>query len=79
VKDLAPGKKLRLQFAVIAKTKAAALDCHEVTWSPRRIERTKQIVRQVWRAIEARHFYPAPSPMNCPTCPFREPCRAWPR
>lgn len=77
VKDLMPGKKLRLQFAVITKAKVPLLDCHVVAWSPRRIERTRQVVRQVWRAIEAGCFYPAPSPMQCPTCPFREPCRHW--
>jgi len=36
-----------------------------------------KFVEHVWRAIEAGHFYPAPSAMNCPACPFRDACRAW--
>jgi hypothetical protein len=36
-----------------------------------------QAVEHTRRAIEARRFYPAPSPMNCPTCPFRSECNAW--
>ena len=70
-------KPLRLQFAVVTKTKTSVVECHEVELNAGRLERTKSVVRQVWSAIEARNFYPAPSPMNCSTCPFREPCRSW--
>jgi hypothetical protein len=31
----------------------------------------------VWRAIEDQHFYPAPSPTQCPACGYRDACRAW--
>jgi CRISPR/Cas system-associated exonuclease Cas4 (RecB family) len=31
----------------------------------------------VWRAIQAGQFFPSPSPLNCHSCPYREPCRAW--
>ena len=31
----------------------------------------------IFFAIEAEHFYPSPSPLNCPGCPYRKPCRAW--
>ena len=77
VRRLAPSKKLRLQFAVVTKAKEPSFDLHEVAAAPQQIERTKKIVELVWKAIEARSFFPAPSPMQCPTCPFREPCRAW--
>ncbi|HWA98970.1 MAG TPA: PD-(D/E)XK nuclease family protein [Pirellulales bacterium] len=66
-----------MQFAVLTKTKQPAIDVHEVRAEPNQIDRVKRLVERVWRAIDAEVFYPAPSPMNCPTCPFREPCRMW--
>jgi putative RecB family exonuclease len=76
-RDLAPGKRLRIEFAVLTKTKEAAIDRHSCLPNPRRTERTKRVVERVWRAIAAGNFYPAPSPMNCAGCPFRAPCTAW--
>ena len=76
-KSLAPRKRLRLQFAVISKTKTPTVDLYEVPVDAKQIDRTKRIVERVWQAIEAESFYPAPSPMQCPTCPFRKPCREW--
>jgi CRISPR/Cas system-associated exonuclease Cas4 (RecB family) len=76
-KALSDGKPLRLGFAVLTKTRFPDLTVHAVPVAPRQVERTKQVVERVWRAIEAGHFYPAPSAMNCPSCPYREPCRAW--
>ncbi|MCE9603306.1 MAG: PD-(D/E)XK nuclease family protein [Planctomycetia bacterium] len=77
VRDFAPRKRLRLQFAVITKTKEPSIDLLEVAIDRKRIDRTKRVMERVWKAIEAKSFYPAPSAMQCPTCPFREPCRKW--
>ncbi|MBW3599913.1 MAG: PD-(D/E)XK nuclease family protein [Planctomycetes bacterium] len=77
VRQLAPGKSVRLEFAVLTKAKSPAVDRHRVSLDPHRIQRTRRIVERVWRTIEAGHFYPAPSPMNCPSCPYRRPCRDW--
>lgn len=77
VRNFAARKKLRLQFAVVTKNKTPSMDLHEVPVDAKRIDRTKRIVERVWRAIESRTFYPAPSAMNCKGCPFRVPCRAW--
>jgi putative RecB family exonuclease len=77
VKSLAPQKRLRLQFAVLTKTKEPAVDLHTVPVDAKQIDRTKRIVEQVWRAIDSKVFFPAPSPMHCPSCSFREPCRNW--
>lgn len=76
-RTLVPRKRLRLRFAVMTKAKRPAIDLHEVPADQRQIDRTKRIVERVWRAIEAGHFYPAPSPTQCPGCPFRVPCRKW--
>lgn len=77
VKPLAPRKRLRLEFAVLSKAAKSCLDLHEVPVDQAQIDRTKRIVERVWRAIDKAIFYPAPSPAQCPTCPFREPCRQW--
>lgn len=76
--ELAPDKPVRTEFVVITKTKEPAVDCHVVVADGRRLDRTKQVVAAVWRAIEGRHFYPSPSAMQCPGCPYREACQSWP-
>ncbi len=78
VRRLVPGKALRLQFAVITKTKEPTVELHEVEYSAARVERTRQVLRRVWGAIESGTVYPAPSVLGCASCPFREPCRVWP-
>jgi CRISPR/Cas system-associated exonuclease Cas4 (RecB family) len=75
--SLADGKPLRLEFAVLTKTKTPELAIHPVAIGPSQVERTKRLAERVWRAIQAGHFYPNPSPLNCGNCPYRGPCRAW--
>ena len=78
VGDFAPGKPIRIEFAVFTKTKEVAIQRHTALVQSQHVSRMKRIVERVWRAIEAEHFYPAPSQMACGGCPFREPCRTWP-
>ena len=42
-----------------------------------RIERTKRVIASTWRAMQSGHVYPAPSPLHCSSCAYREPCRQW--
>ena len=77
VRQLAPGKALRVEFAVLTKTKLPSAERHGFLVDPTQVERTKATVARVWWAIEAEHFYPAPSAMGCAACPFRQPCRQW--
>ena len=78
--DIKTGKKTILHYLLkpIIKTKEAAIDRHTMPVETVRLDRTKRLVARVWRAIEAEHFYPAPSPMACGGCPFRELCRKGP-
>ncbi len=78
VRRIVPGKSLRLQFAVITKTKEPSVELHDVAYSSTRVERTRQSLRRIWGAIESGIVYPAPSLLGCGGCPFREPCRVWP-
>ncbi len=77
VRELADGRPLRLEFVVLTKTKVPSVTRHPVAYDARQVERTKHTVEHVWHAIEAGHFYPNPSSMLCPTCPFRQPCANW--
>ena len=76
--DFAPSKPIRVEFTVLTKTKDVQVEQHRAMADPRSIDRARRVAERVWRAIEAEHFYPAPSPMNCGSCPFRKPCREWP-
>jgi CRISPR/Cas system-associated exonuclease Cas4 (RecB family) len=75
--SLANGRPVHLEFVVLTKTKVPSVTRHPVAYDPRQVERTKRVVERIWRAIQGGHFYPAPSPMQCPSCPFRAPCAQW--
>ena len=76
-RELAGGKPVRLQFAVLTKTKRPSMELYTVEPNRQQLVRSRRIVEKVWKAIDAGHFYPSPSPMSCPGCPYREPCRKW--
>ena len=71
------GRKIRLQYAVVSKTKEPVLEIHEVEFDPERLKRTKAVFREVWNAISTGAIYPAPNPMNCHTCGYKTACREW--
>lgn len=77
VQPLADGRPVGLQFAVLTKTKVPSLVLHEVPADAQKIDRAKGVVQRVWNAIQAGHFYPNPSILNCSTCPYRKPCEQW--
>ncbi len=76
VQELAD-KPIRLQFAVITKTKQPEVAIHTVTPDPLRIERIRQLIQRVWAGIQTGNFYPVPNAMNCPTCGYRDRCAQW--
>jgi len=76
-RSLAPDKTLVCRFIVITKAKTPIVEQHTVPVDPQRVERTKAVVGRVWKAIAAGSFYPAPSPIACGSCAFREPCQQW--
>ena len=76
-KDFAPGKPVQLEFVILTKAKEPVVDRHLMPVDPSQVTRTKRVVENVWRAIDSNCFYPAPSAMNCPGCPYREQCRNW--
>lgn len=76
-KDFAPSKPVKLEFVILTKAKEPVVDRHLMPVSPAHVTRTKRVVERVWQAIDGGSFYPAPSAVNCPSCPYREQCRAW--
>ncbi len=68
---------IRIEWVVLTKTKNPAAEKHSLAPCTRKIAWTKAMVRRVWDAIVAGRFYPSPSSMNCPSCPFRKTCDQW--
>ena len=74
--DLA-SKPVQLSFVVLTKTKTPDVSVHDVPFDDRLLERTLNIIEHVWKSITAGNFYPVPTVMNCPSCPYRKRCAAW--
>lgn len=68
---------IAIRFVVITKTKEPKIEAREVTVNPDRIERSKIIIRQVFKAMHHGVVYPNPSPMNCSGCSFQRRCAEW--
>lgn len=73
---LVPEKPVRREFVVLTKGQATQVERFPIE-RDRRPMRSHQVIRAVWAAIKSGHFYPAPSPIACASCPFRVPCRHW--
>jgi CRISPR/Cas system-associated exonuclease Cas4 (RecB family) len=73
-KELSDGRPVKLGFAVLTKTKLPDVAIYPVEASAQRLERTKKVVERAWKVITSGVFLPSPSPLHCPTCPFRAPC-----
>ena len=77
VRQFMPRKKLKLRFAILTKTQTPKVQKIDCSFDEAIVERSKITFKNVWSAIQAGHFYPNPSPMNCSGCGFRRACSAW--
>jgi len=77
VRKLLPNSLVRLQFLVISKTRDPRLQLLETSMVEARLNRTRQVIERTWSAIQAGHFYPAPSSIQCSSCSYRRACRDW--
>jgi len=68
------GLPVKLHFAVVTKGKTPVIQLLPVPTDANRVTSLAVGVAAVWRAIQAKNFYPSPSPQNCTTCPFRSRC-----
>lgn len=77
-RELLPGRELRLRFLVLTKSREPAIEQHDVALDASRSARLRAVLRRVWQSMQTGVVYPAPSPLQCPSCPYRRACRAWP-
>ena len=67
------GKPIILQFAVFTKGKRPRFELHPVDFEPRSAGAHETHGGEDMAGHPVWAFYPRPSPMHCPTCPFRKP------
>jgi RecB family exonuclease len=70
---------IHLQFVVITKAKAPKIEALGVKPTYDKMQRSRTIMRQVFHAMQTGVVYPAPSVLNCGSCPFQTQCRTWHR
>ena len=68
------GLPLKLHFAILTKAKTPVVQVLAVPTDADRVAAIQESVSAVWHAIQSGNFYPAPSPMHCGTCPYRDRC-----
>jgi putative RecB family exonuclease len=73
------GEPARVEYTVLVKTKTPKVQRLEAVRHDEDLGRLGDIVQNVERVVQAGVFYPVESPMNCSTCPYRQPCREWSR
>ncbi len=76
-KSLLSDLEVKLEFAVITKTKSPTVELFQIDADAKRIERTKQVASRTLDAIDTGVFYPNQSAFNCGGCPYRSACRVW--
>jgi putative RecB family exonuclease len=71
------GEPVDLEYVVFVKTKVPKLQRIVTTRSSKDFRRLGNLVALVDRAVNEKLFFPNESPMNCSSCPYRQPCRDW--
>lgn len=66
-----------VEYTVLVKTKTPKIQRLTTVRNEDDLARLGDIVENIERAIQANVFYPVETPLNCSTCPFRQPCREW--
>jgi CRISPR/Cas system-associated exonuclease Cas4 (RecB family) len=73
------GHPATVEYTVLVKTKTPKVQRLTTVRTDEDLSRLGDIVETIERAIQAKVFYPVETPLNCSTCPFRQPCREWGR
>lgn len=71
------GEPADLEYVVFIKTKVPKLQRLVTTRTSEDFRRLGNLVALVDRAVNEKLFFPNESPMNCSSCPYRQPCRDW--
>jgi CRISPR/Cas system-associated exonuclease Cas4 (RecB family) len=73
------GESARVEYTVLVKTRTPKVQRLEAVRHEEDLGRLGDIVQTIERAVQAGVFYPVESPLNCSSCPYRQPCREWGR
>lgn len=71
------GQQAVIEYAVLVKTKTPKLQRLTATRYADDFGRLGDLVQAVERGVQLGIFYPVESPINCSSCPYRQPCREW--
>lgn len=71
------GEMPSVEYAVLVKTRTPKLQRLKTARTEEDLGRLGDLVQNVERAVSNDIFYPVETPLNCSTCPFRQPCRDW--
>jgi putative RecB family exonuclease len=71
------GTPATVEYTVLIKTKIPKLQRLTAVRNDEDLGRLGDIVETIERGIRAEVFYPVETPINCSTCPYRQPCRDW--
>jgi len=71
------GHPATVEYTVLVKTKTPKVQRLTTVRTDEDLSRLGDIVENIEHAIQAQAFYPVETPLNCSTCPFRQPCREW--
>lgn len=71
------GEWAAVEYDILIKTKTPKLQRLATARDEADLGRLGDIVEAVELAVKQEIYFPVESPLNCSTCPFRQPCRQW--
>ncbi len=69
------GRDANVEYTVLVKTKTPKIQRLKTSRYAEDCGRLGDLVQTIQRAVDLGIFYPIENPMNCSTCPYRQPCR----
>jgi CRISPR/Cas system-associated exonuclease Cas4 (RecB family) len=73
------GQPASVEYTVLIKTKTPKIQRLAAERTESDLGRLGDIIENIEKAVQLNIFYPVENPINCSTCPFRQPCREWGR
>jgi CRISPR/Cas system-associated exonuclease Cas4 (RecB family) len=73
------GRPATVEYTVLVKTRTPKIQRLTTVRNEDDLARLGDIVEGIERGLQAQAFYPVETPLNCSTCPYRQPCREWGR
>jgi hypothetical protein len=71
------GVTIQLRFIIITKGREPKIEAIPIELTPKRLDRTRLVLKRVFQTMQIGHVYPVPSIMNCTGCAHRKRCERW--